>query len=109
MTILVQYPDNIEITVHPDPVQNAVSGEYAPATGGTTVYDLSCRAEFNGHGNKVRGRDGAEYIYSHVVYLPQMNATVPPDADYILTKGALTFSGKVINASNGQLNSRIWV
>lgn len=107
--MVIQYPDNIVITVHPDPVQNQDNGEYAPVTGGDTVLTFDCRAELNSYGNKVRGQDGAEYVYSHVVYMPQTNTTVPPDADYVLTKGALTFSGKVINASNGQLNSRIWV
>lgn len=106
---MTQYPDNIVITVHPDPVQDESTGEYSAVTGSDAVYTLSCRAEMNSYGNKVRGMDGAEYVYSHVVYLPQMDTVIPPDAEYVLTKGAMTFSGRVINASNGQLNSRIWL
>lgn len=102
-----QYPDSIAITVSASASQNA-SGIYT--AGATAGYILDCRAEVNGTGRKIAGNDGSMIDYAFQVYLPAMTTIIPVDSDYVLSSllnGIVT--GKVKRASNGQLNSRLWL
>ncbi len=101
-----QYPDSIVVTVTAAPTE--VNGVYT--AGASTNYTLPCRAEVNGTGKKVLGDDGTLIDYSFDVYLPAMTTVIPRGSTYVLT--ALnngTISGDVKRASNGQLNSRLWL
>jgi hypothetical protein len=102
-----QYPDGIVITTTASGSQNA-SGVWASGT--ATNYTFSCRAEVNGTGRKIAGKDGALVDYSFQVFLPVTTVVIPPGSSFVLT--ALTngtIRGKVKRASNGQLNSRLWL
>jgi hypothetical protein len=102
-----QYPDSIVITVSASASQNA-SGIWS--AGATAGYILDCRAEVNSSGRRIVGDDGVLMDYSFQVYMPAMTTIIPSDSDYILSSllnGVIT--GKVKRASNGQLNSRLWL
>jgi hypothetical protein len=104
---MIQYPDSIAITVSASATQNA-SGFWT--AGASAEYTFSCRAEMNGVGRKIAGDDGALMDYAFEVYMPQTTTIIPRDSDYVLTSllnGIIT--GKVKRASNGQLNSRLWL
>jgi len=105
-----QYPDTIIITVNPALYQDPDTGIYSAATGTPEVKTFGCRAEINGAGRKVTGRDGSSMDYSFVVYLQKTSYTVPFDASYTLnTRDNGQFTGKVLQAHAGQLNTRIWL
>ncbi len=102
-----QYPDSIVITVASSGAQNA-SGVWASGTG--TNYTFSCRVEVNGAGRKIAGTDGALIDYSFDVFMPVTTVVISDGSSFVLT--ALTngtISGKIKRASNGQLNSRLWL
>jgi hypothetical protein len=102
-----QYPDSIVVTTAASASQNA-SGIWT--AGATTNYTFSCRAEVNGTGRKIVGNDGALMDFSFVVFMPVTTVVIPDGSDFVLT--ALSngvISGKVKRASNGQLNSRLWL
>jgi len=104
---MTQYPDSIVVTISASGSQNA-SGIWI--AGVTTDYTFDCRAEVNGTGRKIVGADGALMDYSFDVFMPVTTVVIPPGSDIVLT--ALlngTITGKVKRASNGQLNSRLWL
>ena len=104
---MVQYPDSIVVTVAASGSQNA-SGVWTAGT--TTDYTFDCRAEVNGTGRKIAGADGAMTDYSFEVFMPVSTVVIPAGSDFVLTalsNGSI--SGKVKRASNGQLNSRLWL
>jgi hypothetical protein len=104
---MVQYPDSIVVTTAASGWQNA-SGVYVP--GATGINTFLCRAEVNGTGKKTVGADGALIDYAFDVFMPVTTVVIAPGSDFVLT--ALTngtISGKVKRASNGQLNSRLWL
>jgi hypothetical protein len=104
---MTQYPDSIAITVSASSWQNA-SGIWT--AGASAGYTFHCRAEVNGMGRQIASDDGELMDYSFEVYMPATTTIIPRDSDYVLTtllNGVL--SGKVKRASNGQLNSRIWL
>lgn len=105
---MVQYPDSIVITVKPDPTE--VNGVYTAATGASTTYTFSCRAEVNGSGRKIISDDGSQTDYLFDVYMPITTVVIPRGADYVLTSlnNGVT-KGVIKRASNGQLNSRLWL
>lgn len=105
----MQYPHSIVLTIQPEPEQNPVTGIFTASTGAVEAYTLDCRAEMNTAGKKLLGKDGASVEYKFDVYLPRTDIVIPIDADYVLTVSNRTFQGKVLGASNGQLNSRIWL
>lgn len=103
-----QYPDSIVITVTTPATQDPDTGIWTAGT--STAYTLECRAEVNGTGRQIAGDDGVLMDYAFQVFLPLMTTVIPAGSDYVLT--ALSngiISGKVKRASNGQLNSRIWL
>lgn len=105
--MITQYPDSITITVSASASQNA-SGVWS--AGATAGYTFDCRAEVNGMGKKIPGNDGSLIDYSFDVYMPKTTTVIPRDSDYTLNSllnGIIT--GKVKRASNGQLNSRLWL
>lgn len=102
-----QYPHTIVITTVTDPVQDEDTGLFTEGT--PTTYTFKCRAERNGGSGRIVGSDGSEIIYSHSVYLPRISAVIPVDSAFVLTMGEETIRGKVKGASNGQMNSRLWV
>jgi hypothetical protein len=102
-----QYPDSIVITTAASGSQNA-SGIWV--SGIMTNYTFSCRAEVNGAARKIVGADGALMDYSFNVFMPITTVVIPDGSSFVLT--ALTngvIRGKVKRASNGQLNSRLWL
>jgi hypothetical protein len=104
---MIQYPDSIAITISASASQNA-SGMWTE--GATAGYTFDCRAEVNGTGRRIAGDDGVLMEYAFEVYMPATTTIIPRDSDYVLTSllnGII--SGKVKRASNGQLNSRIWL
>jgi hypothetical protein len=104
---MTQYPDSIAITISASASQNA-SGVWT--AGASAGFTSNCRAEVNGEGRQIASDDGELMDYSFEVYMPPKTTIIPRDADYVLTtlvNGVLT--GKVKRASNGQLNSRIWL
>lgn len=104
---MTQYPDSIIVTTSASASQDA-NGIWT--AGATTDYTLSCRAEVNGTGKKIVGIDGALIDYTFQVFLPVMTVVIPAGSDFVLTALANgTISGKVKRASNGQLNSRLWL
>jgi hypothetical protein len=104
---MTQYPDSITVTTSASGSQNA-SGIWTAGT--TTDYTFSCRAEVNGTGKKIVGDDGALMDYSFQVFLPVTTVVIPAGSDFVLTALSNgTISGKVKRASNGQLNSRLWL
>jgi hypothetical protein len=103
-----QYPDSIIITVKIPAVQNESTGLWTE--GSSTPYTFQCRAEVNGTGKQIPGNDGSLMDYAFQVYLPLMSTVIPTGSDYVLTAFSNgTISGKVKRASNGQLNSRLWL
>jgi len=104
---MIQYPDSIVITTVASGSQNA-SGVWTAGASGT--YTFSCRAEVNSAGRKITGDDGALTDYTFQVFMPVTTVVITPGSSFVLT--ALTngtIRGKVKRASNGQLNSRLWL
>jgi len=102
-----QYPDSIVITTAASGSQNA-SGVWA--SGVMTNYTFSCRTEVNGVGRKIAGVDGTLMDYSFDVFMPVTTVVIPDGSSFVLT--ALTngtIRGKIKRASNGQMNSRLWL
>jgi len=103
-----QYPDSIVVTVVTAATKDEESGLYTE--GSTTPYTFSCRAEVNGTGRQIPGKDGSLIVYAYTVYMPGTETILPPDSGYTLTSDRFgTVTGKLLRASNGQLNSRIWL
>ena len=104
---MTQYPDSITVTISASASQNA-SGFWS--SGVASAYTFDCRAEINGSGRQIAGADGILVDYAFTVYIPAMTTIVPIDSDFVLNSllnGIIT--GKVKGASNGQLNSRLWL
>lgn len=102
-----QYPDSIVIAVAASGWQNA-SGIWITGASGTYTFD--CRAEVNGTGRKIVGNDGTQVDYLFEVFMPATSTVIPPGSNYTLTALSNgTITGKVKRASNGQLNSRLWL
>lgn len=103
-----QYPDSIVITVTTAATQDPNTGIWTAGT--STVYTFKCRAEVNGTGRQIAGDDGGLMDYAFEVYLPLMTTVITTGSDYVLSALSNgTISGKVKRASNGQLNSRLWL
>ena len=104
---MLQYPDSIAITTSASASQNA-SGIWTAGT--TSGYTFPCRAEVNGTGRQIAGDDGALMDFSFAVFMPVTTVVIPNGSDFVLTALSNgTISGKVKRASNGQLNSRLWL
>jgi hypothetical protein len=102
-----QYPDSIIVTTAASGSQNA-SGIWT--AGVTTDYTFQCRAEVNGTGKKIVGDDGSMIDFSFAVFMPVTTVVIPDGSDFVLTAlSNATIRGKVKRASNGQLNSRLWL
>lgn len=102
-----QYPDSILVTVRVGATQDS-NGNWI---GGTpTDYTFDCRLEPNGTGRKIPGADGALIDFAFICYLPKTTTIIPVDALYVATSlNNGTIEGSVKRASNGQLNSRLWL
>ena len=107
--MVIQYPDRIRIAVKASPEQDPTTGVFTASTGMDVVNTYGCRAEKNSAGKQVMGKDGAFMQYSFDVYLPKGNYSIPVGALYVLTAGGRSYEGEVLDASNGQLNSRLWL
>lgn len=102
-----QYPDSITITVQASATQNA-SGYWASGLASSITFD--CRAESNSAGRQIPGADGGLIDYAFQVFMPRTTVIIPSGSDCTLTtllNGV--FQGQVKRASNGQLNSRLWL
>lgn len=104
---MTQYPDSIALTVSASASMNA-SGVWTE--GASAGYTFDCRAEANGTGRQIAGDDGVLMDYAFQVFMPATTTIIPRDSDYVLSSllnGII--AGKVKRASNGQLNSRLWL
>ena len=105
--VIVQYPDSITVSIASAGTKGA-DGNYSNPS--ITTYTYSCRAETNTTGKKMIGIDGTMKDYAIICYMPRISLKVPTDSSYSLTKSdGSIFSGAVKNASNGQLNTRLWL
>ena len=105
---MIQYPDSIVITVAGTATQNATTGEWTAGT--PTIYTFDCRAEANVAAKKIAGQDGVLIDYVFNCYLPLMSTVIPVGSDFTLnslSNGVI--KGTIKRASNGQLNSRLWL
>lgn len=103
MVELTQYPDSIIVYWHDEPTMGA-SGDFTAGASGSNTFD--CRAEINTKAGKIMGSDGKLIDFTQMIYMPLTTVEIPVDADYLLNGSV---SGKVKRASNGQLNSRLWL
>jgi hypothetical protein len=104
---MVQYPDTIVITTLASASMNA-SGIFSEGASASYIFD--CRAEANGTGRKIPGADGQLVDYAFQIFMPRTTTVIPAGSDYVLaTLLNDVSSGKIKRASNGQLNSRLWV
>ena len=105
--MIVQYPDSITVSIASAGTQGS-NGNYSDPS--ITTYTYACRAETNVSGRKVIGIDGTMKDFAYICFMPRISIEVPTDSSYSLTKAdGSIFSGAVKNASNGQLNTRIWL
>ncbi len=105
--VVSQYPDSVVVTVNVDATKNA-SGVWIK--GSSTDYTFDCRAEPNGKGRRIAGKDGVLMDFSFLCYMPKTTTEIPFGSNFVLTtlnNGEKT--GTVKRASNGQLNSRLWL
>jgi hypothetical protein len=102
-----QYPDSITLSIAASSWQNA-SGVWTE--GASAGYTFDCRAEVNTAGRQITTDDGILVDYAFQVYMPATTTIIARDSDFVLTSllnGII--KGKVKGASNGQLNSRLWL
>jgi hypothetical protein len=104
--MVTQYPDSIVVSWQNEPTQGASGDFTAGATGSNT---FSCRAEINTKAGKIMGSDGQLIDFTQMVYMPLTTVEIAVGSDYVLTSLNGTVSGKVKRASNGQLNTRLWL
>lgn len=135
--MVIQYPDNIVITISSAATQND-GGDWVK--GYTTSYTFNCRAEVNNSGRRVQITDGVLIDYSFMCYTPlngSVEVLLTTEVDEVITteagesivvadmvsdlqygteaKYSLTTlngevnSGVVKRAFNGQFNSRLWL
>jgi len=103
---MVEYPDSIVITVKAAATQ--VNGDWV--SGSDTDYTFDCRIEPNGEGNKIAGADGALIDFDFMCYMPQTTTIITSGSAFVVTSlNNGTITGDVKRASNGQLNSRLWL
>jgi hypothetical protein len=103
-----QYPDSITVTVVTAPTQNTSTLQWTE--GSTVTYTFDCRAEVNGTGKRITGSDGSLIEFAYSVFMPLTDVIIPPDSVFTLTGSRFsTVTGRILRASNGQLNSRLWV
>lgn len=105
--MIEQYPDTITVAVESEPTQDPTTGIFTE--GSSVTYPLRCRAEKNTIGGFLTGKDGSRIDYGYIAYLPKTDTIIPVGSEYVLTVGLLTVSGTIKDASNGQLNSRLWL
>lgn len=104
-----QYPDTIVVTIKGNPYKGSDGNYHAPTGSDIAFHIWGCRAEPNSAGRKLSGPDGALLDYSFTIYMPKTSVVVPFGATFVLTKGAMTVTGKVKGGFNGQFNSRLWL
>lgn len=101
--MIEQYPHSIEITVKTTPSQDG-DGNYVSGT--NAVYTFDCRAEVNGTGRKIAGKDGTLTDYTFDVFMPLTSTVIPEGSKFTLNS---VTKGTVKRSRNGQLNSRLWL
>ena len=102
-----QYIDSITISVNTAATQN---GDGNWVEGSSTDYTFDCRIEPNGQGDKIRGEDGVLMDFDFMCYLPKTTTLITAGSEFTVTSlnnGEIT--GNIKRASNGQLNSRLWL
>lgn len=103
-----QYPDSITVSIVTAPTQNTTTLQWTE--GSSVNHTFNCRAEVNGTGRRIPGSDGSLIEFAYTVYMPLTETIIPPDSVFTLTSSRFgTVQGRVLRASNGQLNSRLWV
>lgn len=98
-----QYPDSIVITIFVAPTKGT-GGIYSE--GASASFASDCRAEINSMGRKTPGLDGVLLDYAYNCYMPKTSTVIPFGSKFVLNG---TIEGTVKGASNGQLNSRLWL
>jgi hypothetical protein len=94
-----QYPDSIIVRIVEPATQDLVSGNWT--AGATTTYTCKCRAEVNGTGRQIAGKDGSLMDYAFTCYLPKIAAIIPDGSQYIIISGAeITIGGRSITVES---------
>ena len=104
---MVEYPDSIALVVKTAATRDS-DGDWVEGT--STDYTFDCRIEPNGEGQKIAGADGVIMDFDFMCYLAQTTTIIPVGSSFVVTSlnnGEKT--GDVKRASNGQLNSRLWI
>ena len=101
-----QYPDSIAITVKAPVTSQGPSGEWVDSSSQTT-YTINCRREENTGGRKIMTQDGVLTDYAYCCYMPKQTVSFPDGSAYALNGEEIT--GNIKHASNGQLNTRVWL
>ena len=57
------------------------------------VLHSKCRDEVNGSGKSITLPNGANYVYSAVIYLPKETSIIPETTNIIVSKNELSLSG----------------
>lgn len=94
------------------PGTNAVkdnNGDWTPGSPGIEMQ-VPCRYEPNGRGSTIASNDGSQIVYAGIIYMDVDAERVEYGTSVeVFNNEVSIFSGKAINFSNGQLNSRLWV
>lgn len=102
-----QYPHTAIIKVPGGTTQDE-NGDWVQ-TEEETLWSGDCRAEPNGEGKVLKGKDGEEVNFQWTVYIPLMSIAIPRNSEIELTIDGVGTKELIKRHSNGQLNSRIWV
>lgn len=78
-------------------------------TDAVELYNGECRAEPNGEGKVLKGKDGEEITFQWTVYIPLMSVAISRNSEIELIIDGIKTKELVKRHSNGQLNSRVWV
>jgi hypothetical protein len=90
-----QYPDSIIVRITEPATQDPTTGYWTAGT--STTYSCKCRAEVNGTGRQIPGKDGSLMDYAFTCYLPVIDAIIPEGSEFIIISGSeITIGGRSI-------------
>lgn len=102
----MQYPHTILVSTVSESTPDT-DGNWTEASASPQSFDG--RYETNSGSRLVRAMDGTQVVYSGIVY-SQFTGDIALGSDVEVKDGAKTIAkGKLINFSQGQLNTRIWL
>jgi hypothetical protein len=107
-----QYPHFLFVHLVSESVQDNEGNWTGPVD--EWVLHANCREETNGAGKLINGPDGKAVAFSSTVYLPKSSANIEFGTEIKITSindvlANPRAKGHVLNFSQGQMNSRLWV